>query len=87
MGAVERLLLLAILERLENMATQADIDALRDQLAAYWTTLDAALTGIQADIDLLKAANPQLDLTDLQAKVSDLGAKVQQASDIDAETP
>lgn len=60
------------------VATQADVDALtaavgdlEDQVTADETQLGTAVTGIQAEIDALKNANPALDLSGLQAKVTD----------------
>lgn len=76
------------------VATQADVDALtaavgdlESQVTADETQLGTAVAGIQAEIDALKNANPALDLTGLQAKVTeaqgavtDLGAAVNNVS-------
>ena len=83
-----------ILERLSLMATQADIDALAAQLTERDATLSTSLTGIQGDLDTLKAeiaalqtANPALDVTALQAAVTSIAGHVDQATAIDAEKP
>ena len=68
--------LATILERLDHMATQADVDTI---VAA----IDTATTGIRADIDQLKAdvaAGNALDFSALDAKVEALAA-------LDAENP
>ena len=81
------LVLARLTERINSMATQADIDALVAQLDTIGGSLTAALAGIQGDLDTLKAANPALDLTSLQDKVTALTALSEQATAIDAETP
>ena len=56
-----------ILTRLEGllMATQAQIDALA-------TRINAAVADIRADIETIRAANPDVDLSALEAKVASL---------------
>ena len=76
-----------ILERLDIMATQADIDALTAQITDRDAALATALAGIQGDLDALKAANPAVDITALQASVAALGDTVAQAAAVDAENP
>jgi hypothetical protein len=76
------------LEQMEkNMSTQADVDALKGTIDALGGSLSTALTGIQSDLDALKAANPGVDITALQASVSALSTAVDQATSIDAENP
>lgn len=59
------------IKRLEvmAMASQADVDALTAALAQEDSDLNTAVTGIQAEIAALQAANPALDLTALSAQV------------------
>ena len=59
--------ILDTLNRLERilMATQADIDALTSRITA-------AAADIRADIQALKDANPDLDLSALESKVAGL---------------
>ena len=76
------------LNRIEsNMATQADIDAIKASIDTFATDLGAALDGIQGDLDALKAANPAVDLSALQASVTALAGVVTRAQDVDAENP
>ena len=60
-------LILQTLHRMEDtlMATQADIDALT-------TRITGAAADIRADIQALKDANPDLDLSALESKVAGL---------------
>ena len=73
--------------RLDTMATQTDIDALTAQLATLSSDLSGAVAGIQADLDALKAANPAVDITALQASVASLSTVVASAQAVDAENP
>lgn len=68
-------------------ATQADVDALTSTLDELGGSLRAALSGIQGDLDQLKAAHPSLDLSTVTDKVNTLADLVAQASTIDAENP
>ena len=93
-GEVTIILLHRINERLSHMATQADIDALTAQLTERDATLTTALTGIQGDVDTLKAeiaalqtGNPALNVAGLQAAVASIAGHVDQATAIDAQTP
>ena len=74
-------------ERINTMATQADIDALTAQLTDLGVTLGTALAGIQSDLDALVVANPGVDVTALSASVAALSTAVEQATAIDAENP
>jgi multidrug resistance efflux pump len=56
----------------QQMATQADLDALTAQVDQVAVDLAAAQTTLQAEIDSLSSANPSLDLTGLQAAVAPL---------------
>jgi hypothetical protein len=65
-----------ILERLDHlegilMATQAQIDAIAARLTQ-------ATADIRADIEALKAANPELDLSSLEGKVANLEGLAQE---------
>ncbi len=64
--------------RMEKLmaATQADVDAIATKLGDLKTSLTNADAGIQAEIDALKAANPAVDVTALQAAVNDLSGQV-----------
>jgi hypothetical protein len=55
------------------MATQSQIDALT-------SAITTAIAGIRADLEAIKAANPAVDLSGLQASVDALAA-------LDAENP
>lgn len=72
-----------ILERLNHMATQADVDRIT-------TAIDTATTGIRSDIADLKAAaeaGANLDFTALDAKVDALAALDAELPAAPAETP
>lgn len=80
-----------ITERLNHMATQADIDALAAQFTTAFDTIDTevaelgtALTAINAEIAALGTANPALDLTALQA-AADRGSASTQALQVAAD--
>lgn len=62
-------------ERIDLMATQADVDAITAEVGQIAADLDADTTKLQTEIDALAAANPSLDLTALQAAVTPLDAK------------
>lgn len=76
-----------ITERIKHMASQADIDALTEQVNSLGGTLTTAVAGIQSDLDALKAANPAVDVSALQASVSALSGVVDSATALDAENP
>lgn len=65
-------------ERLEDMSTQADADALTAQVAQIATDLTTTTVTLQAEIDALAgtAGAPAVDLTGLQAAVVPLDAAV-----------
>jgi uncharacterized protein YjlB len=85
-GIYRRITALEVMAGIEGamiVATQADVDALtaavgdlESQVTADETELGTAVAGIQAEIDALKNANPALDLTGLQAKVTDAQSAV-----------
>ena len=76
-----------IIGRLENMATQDQVDALTATVTTFGTDLTGAVAGIQSDLDTLKAANPGLNLDALTASVGALGTVVASAVAVDAENP
>jgi septal ring factor EnvC (AmiA/AmiB activator) len=59
-----------------EMTTQADVDALTQQVDTIATDLATSQGKLQAEIDALAAANPSLDLTGLQNAVAPLDAAV-----------
>lgn len=59
------------------MSNQADVDALTAQVTQVAADLQTAQTTLQAEIDNLASANPELDLTALQDAVAPLDAAVQ----------
>lgn len=61
---------------MEDMANQADIDALATKLGELKDNLTSADEGIQAEIDALQAANPAVDVSGLQAAVDALSQQV-----------
>lgn len=54
--------------------------ATQEQVNAVVARIDTALAGIRADIETIKAAHPDIDLSALESKVSDLEG-------LDAENP
>ncbi len=71
-------------ERINLMATQAEIDALTTaltqvstDLATTQSDLAASSTKLQAEINALSAANPTLDLTALQAAAAPIDGVVE----------
>ena len=90
-------ILTIIMEKVNTLATQAEVDAIVTQVTeqnAQLAALAASLTGIQSDIDTLvaaAAAGQPVNLTGLQTAVADLvtglGTQVTQAQAIDAENP
>lgn len=76
------------LNRLErNMATQADVDALAARIEAATTAVTDGVAGIRQDIADLKAANPGVDTTALEASVGRLEAEVSDVAELDSENP
>ncbi|KAB2347339.1 hypothetical protein [Actinomadura rudentiformis] len=55
------------------MATQEQVDAIAARI-------ESAVSGLRADIEALKAAHPELDLSGLEGRVADLEG-------LDAENP
>jgi outer membrane murein-binding lipoprotein Lpp len=64
-------------ERIDQMATQADVDALTTQVQQVAGDLANAQTKLQSEIDQLAANNPSVDLSGLQAAVAPLDSAVQ----------
>src|SRR5581483_361154 len=64
-------------ERTENMATQADVDALTASVDQVATDLATARTTLQQEIDSLAQQNPGLDLSALTAAVAPIDQAVQ----------
>jgi hypothetical protein len=63
-------------QRINLMATQADVDAITTQVTQVATDLATAKTDLQAEIDKLAKQNPAIDLTALQGAVAPLDAAV-----------
>lgn len=61
----------------EHMASQTDIDALAAQVDQVSADLTTAVEEVQAELDSLSQANPNLDLSSLSDKVSQLDAQAQ----------
>ncbi len=80
---------LKILRRIEEnqMTQQEKLDALTDQLNGFVADLSAAYDGIAGDIADIKAANPAVDLSKLEATVASFGGIVTKAKDLDAQNP
>jgi hypothetical protein len=64
-------------ERIDGMATQADVDALTTTVDQVAADLSTAQVKLQSEIDALGTANPRLDLTALNAAVAPLDSAVQ----------
>ena len=75
--ATERQLLIRVIDKLDEMEIKM---ATQDQVNALAARIEASIAGIRQDLDELKAANPDLDLSALEAKVADLEG-------LDAENP
>jgi peptidoglycan hydrolase CwlO-like protein len=71
-----------LINRMEKqiMSTQAEADAIAAELQQENSDLNAAVTGIQAEIDALKAAQPAIDLTALQDQADAVKAAVAAAA-------
>jgi len=70
-----------------NMATQADINALSARIDSANLAFTTGLQGVRDDIAALKAANPGVDTTALEASVSALEADVSGLTELDSENP
>lgn len=64
-------------ERLDLMATQADVEALVTVVEQIASDLEIAKATLQAEIDSISGANPSLDLSKLQAALAPLDSSVQ----------
>jgi hypothetical protein len=71
----------------EKMATQQDIDNLVGRVNAVETAINDGVAGIRDDIEALKAANPQVDTSALEASVAQLEGSVGGLTALDAENP
>jgi hypothetical protein len=69
------------------MATQEDVDALNDRVTAATEALNVGVANIRGDIETLKAANPGVDTTALEASVAALEATTLDVGALDAENP
>lgn len=58
------------------MATQAEVDAITEELHTVSADLADTSSKLQAEIDALASANPSLDLSGLQAAAAPLDASV-----------
>lgn len=80
---------LQTLRRIEEklMGLQDKLDAYAAQVDTFVTALGNAVDGIAADIAALKAANPAVDTTKIDASMAGLSAMVDKATALDAENP
>lgn len=69
------------------MSTQADLDALNTRLSAAADTFTTGLADIRQDIADLKAANPGVDTTALEATVQRIEQGAADATELDSENP
>jgi len=75
-------------ERMEStMSKQDDIDALGARVDAATAAVTTGVAGIRQDIADLKAANPGVDTTALEASVGRLEAEVTDVAELDSENP
>jgi hypothetical protein len=65
-------LLTAILEKVNTLATQAELDAQTARLVQFETDLNTALTAIQAELTAVINNNPGVDLAGLTTAVDAL---------------
>jgi hypothetical protein len=65
-------ILKTILEKVNTLATQADVDTLVARIAQFETDLGTALTGIQDELTAALAANPGVNLAALSTAVDAL---------------
>lgn len=70
------------LERFIAMTSQADIDQITSALSDVDASVNSAETGLASEIEGLKAANPNLDLTRLTAIKDKLATDVQTVSSL-----
>lgn len=70
-----------------TMATQADLDALSARLSAVADSFTAGVANIRSDIADLKAANPGVDTSALEATVARLEANAADVTELDSENP
>lgn len=76
-----------LLDKVDHMASQADIDQLASRVDAVGTAVSTGVGNIRGDIADIKAANPGVDLTALEASVATLEGDAQSVTDLDAENP
>lgn len=70
-----------------TMATQADVDALATRVDAATTAVTTGVAAIREDIATLKASNPGVDTTALEASVGKLESEVADVNELDSENP
>jgi hypothetical protein len=76
------------LNRLETtMATQDDINTLAARVDAATTAVKTGVGNIRGDIATLKATNPGVDTTALEASVAGLESEVSDVTELDSENP
>mgnify|MGYP006330417985 FL=1 len=68
-------------------ATQQEIDNLVGRVNAVETAVTDGVAGIRSDIETLKAENPGVDITALEASVAQLESGVTGLTTLDAENP
>lgn len=72
---------------IDHMATQEDLDALNARVSAATEALNTGVANIRGDIETLKAANPGVDTSALEASVAALEATTVDVGELDAENP
>ena len=78
-----------ISQRMDNMAheSQAKIDALVATINAAVSGIDNGINAIRADIAVIKAQHPEVNLADLEASVLALSEVKVKVDTLDAENP
>lgn len=69
------------------MATQDDVNALTDRVSSAVDDINTGVGNIRQDIADLKAANPGVDTSALEASVGRLETTVSDVSELDSENP
>jgi hypothetical protein len=70
-----------------TVATQDDVTALASRIDAVSSAVATGVANIRQDIEDIKSANPEVDLSALEASVAGLESSAGQLTDLDAENP